>query len=430
MSTPDERLDAAVARGIITAAQRDAIQALAADASAPRARPEAERELDTVTIAYYLGGLAILFAFGWLLADRWRVLGAGGVLAVSAVYAVVFLGVAGWLRREGYERARGIAVLAAVALTPVATWAVMELAGLWTPRLGGEPPFPQGGRGDWEVLRWIPLELATALAALVALRKVRFPLLVLPVPVAAWLVIAHLTQVSNEPWVGGPMQGFAAFLAAAVLLCAGYAVDCRAARLDGEDFGWPVHLVVIVALMVGWMFLWGELRAGRHALVVVSALSVALALALRRRIYFVAGQVGFALYVGYLGFSVFRKALGFPIALATVGLVIILGTVWMQRRFPGLTRRAERRPGDAPRLPGGWLAPAGLVAITAALYAGGPAHARERQRDREIRNHVMLMRGANLRRLAERATRDSVQRGLLPASALTRRGPYRPPRRP
>ncbi|HEY0996013.1 MAG TPA: hypothetical protein VGD77_08480 [Gemmatimonadaceae bacterium] len=418
MSTPDSRLDLAVARGIITAEQREGILALETEG-----RPSADvlrGEVTGVTIAYYAGAAAILFAFGWFLADRWKVLGPGGVLAVAVAYAALFLVVARWLEREGFPVARGLMVLAAVGMTPIAAWAVLELAGVWTPKLGSEPWFP-GWRRDWESLRWIPIELATALSALVALRRVRFGLLVLPLPVVAWSVCAQLVQVAFDPPVMGAMQGWMAFVVAATLATAGYALDRRTAG-ETEDYAWPVYAVAVAAVMFGMMVTWPELHHGRHALLALGVVLAGAALTLRRRVFLVGAALAFAVYVGWLGFSVFRRALGFPIALATVGLVIILAAVWVQRRFPGLGARATRRVGDPPRLPGGWTLPAGAIAVSLALFAVAPGWARERARDREIRERVLMLRRANERRLAERAKADSVKRGIPAAGASRGRG--------
>ncbi len=414
MSTPDQRLDLAVTRGIITAQQRHDILALAAEGGPPP--PIGRRsEVSGVTVAYFAGAAAILFAFGWFLVDRWKVLGPGGVLVVALVYASLFLLVARWLGREGFATARGLMVLAAVGMTPIAAWSVLELAGVWTPKLGGEPWFPRSQR-DWESLRWIPIELATALSALVALRTVRFGLLVLPLPIAAWAVCAQVVQVAFDAPVMTAMQGWLSFVVAAVLASAGYAIDRRTAW-EAEDYAWPVYAVAVVAVLHGMSVTWPELDRGRHALLALAVVLAGAALALRRRVFLAAAALTFVVYMGWLGFSVFRKALGFPIALATVGVVIILAAVWVQRRFPGLGARATRRVGEVPRLPGGWMLPAGAIVVSLALFASGPSWARERARDRAIRDRALMLRRANERRAAERAKADSVKMGRTGASA-------------
>src|SRR5687767_9083359 len=129
----DSRLiDRAVERGIITAPQRDALLALRAEDEA-RAEPatEAREGFNAVTIAYALGTGIVLFGFGWFLVDRWKALGPGGVLAVTALYAAIFLTVSVWLDRRGYALASAFANVLAVGMAPIMGWSLLELVGLW-----------------------------------------------------------------------------------------------------------------------------------------------------------------------------------------------------------------------------------------------------------------------------------------------------------
>src|SRR5215213_3287423 len=72
----------ALARRIITRAQYDAILALdpGADATVPDDRPEVARGFNWTSVAYVLGAMVVVFAFGWFLVDQWDSLGAAGVL--------------------------------------------------------------------------------------------------------------------------------------------------------------------------------------------------------------------------------------------------------------------------------------------------------------------------------------------------------------
>src|SRR5215216_4689349 len=100
---------AALERGIIDAAQRDRLHALAAelsdedrappDARAP-ASPEARGSFSVITVAYALGVLLVLFALGWFLVDRWSKMGPAGVLVVAGGYAGAFALAGTALRRR------------------------------------------------------------------------------------------------------------------------------------------------------------------------------------------------------------------------------------------------------------------------------------------------------------------------------------------
>ncbi|MDQ3810849.1 MAG: hypothetical protein M3336_11210, partial [Chloroflexota bacterium] len=141
---PLDRLREAANQGLISEAQYQAILALdaaarpdttLADVPGPEhaPAPEAPKGFNWISVAYFAGALLILFAFGWFLVDQWEALGPAGVLLVALVYAMVFL-FTGWsLRRRGFRLAGGLAVTAAVGMTPLATWAVESLLGIWTP---------------------------------------------------------------------------------------------------------------------------------------------------------------------------------------------------------------------------------------------------------------------------------------------------------
>ena len=105
---------------------------LARPAGEPR---EAARTFNGIIIAYGVGALVVLFAFGWFMVDRWRVLGDSGVFGLAVAYAAVFLMVAHVLQREGFDTARGVAVLLAVAMAPLAMRALLRWIGVWTPQL-------------------------------------------------------------------------------------------------------------------------------------------------------------------------------------------------------------------------------------------------------------------------------------------------------
>src|ERR1700754_481241 len=124
-----DRLDAGVARGIITVEQRDALRAL--DIAASPEPIEARRGMNAVIVAYWVGALAVLCAFAWFLVTRWAVLGPGGVLVVALVYAALFVLIARVLNNHGFDHAAAVATLLVVGMAPVIAWSLLSLAGLW-----------------------------------------------------------------------------------------------------------------------------------------------------------------------------------------------------------------------------------------------------------------------------------------------------------
>lgn len=395
-------LDTAVSRGVIDRGQRDALQALASElagttyaATAPNSAPaqtgaEARAGFNAVTVAYALGALLVLFALGWFLFDRWKALGAGGVLIVSALYTAAFAGASVMLRQRGFRVAGGFAALAAVAMTPVWSWAIMRLAGEWPDALGtGSDALAR--YEPYVASRWIVLELATIGVALAAARRVRFSVLGAPIALAFVLVLLHLGWALGDPrlaWYTGPY--YQAVVACTVLAVA-YAVDRR--QPEGGDYAVWFYIGGLVMLFTAYVQLWRWLGAWRHALVLVALALVVAALYLRRRTLLVGGGVAAFAYLAYLAFDVFRRVVALPVALAGLGLLVIVATVWMQRRFPALVRRVNAaESGERKALPTGPIAVLGPLAIALTALGFAMAEAKDRTAELDWRNSIYRLR--------------------------------------
>jgi hypothetical protein len=374
-----DRLDLGVERGIITPEQRDALRAL--DLEQRRASlVEAQRGLNAVTVAYWSGAIAVLIAFGWFMVTRWDALGPTGILIVSLVYATLFGVVARVLFKEGFRYAASIATLLVVGMTPLVAWSLLSLTGRWDLYPASQNPLFFGSFDPlWNQVRWMPIDLATILAALIALRYVRFGVLALPIAAALVALGGHSIGLFLDLEVADALGGRLPLLMASVLLTIGYALDVR--TTDGEDYAVWFYLAGIGSLIAAIVGFWGESSAiTAHAMLAGSVILAVAAIRLGRRILLLAAFLGFVVYLGYLAFDVFGKAVEFPVALATVGMVVILAAVWLQRRYPGLVRRGER-PARRP-IRGAPLALGGFTLIAMVMILAGMSDARQRIADR------------------------------------------------
>lgn len=406
MRTPSESgpsslsrlLDAAAERGVIDAAQRAALHELAGELAhtTPPASVEAPRGLNAITVAYSAGALLVLFALGWFLADRWRDLGTGGVLVVSALYAVAFAATSAQLRRRGFRVAGGLAATLAVSMTPVWTFALLRLTGEWPAPVAWNDPlimYP-----PWLESRRIVLELATIGVALATVRRVRFSALGAPMAVAFVALLLSIGNALADPrltWYVGPYyQAFAACL----VLALAYLIDRR--QPSGEDYAIWFYAGGLVMLFAAYVQLWDSMGRWRHALPLTAAALVIASLYLRRRVLLVGGGVAAFGYLGYLAFDVFRRVFALPVALAGLGLLVIVVTVWMQRRFPTLVARVSRTDDHgAKQLPAGWIYVLGPVVIAATALLFAMSEANERTIDREFRDALYRRRAARDARL-------------------------------
>jgi hypothetical protein len=415
-AVPARALRDAVARGVITDAQHAAILALAGVNPQPAAdggglesqrAGEAPRGFNWVTVAYAAGAAAVLFAFGWFLIDRWAALGPAGVLLVALLYAAIFATTAVQLHRHGFRVATGVATVLAVEMTPLATWALLQLAGLWPG--GRRPPFCDLLSPVFFACngKWMIVELASIGAALAALRYVKFAELAAPIAVALLMLTFHLA----EALLGTPLRelawGWTVVGSASLVLAVAYAVD-RGQGEGGEDYAWWLYAAGLVATFAGMFELWERAGGLRHFLLAAGVVALAVSLYLRRRAFLAFGAATLVWYLGYLAFDVFRETLAFPLLLATFGISVIIGTVLLQRSYPRLTARLDARLGTsagARRRPVAGFA-LFLAPLVLAVLSMPVARERDRQREAERRVQEATWR----REMAERQQAGRVQR--------------------
>ena len=397
----------AAERGVVDSSQRDSLLAIADEITGVNRRDEpasfateSRRPFNPVIIAYSAGALLVLFALGWFLADRWRDLGGVGVLVVSGVYTAVFALTARQLRRRGFRVAGGLVAALAVAMTPVWSWAMLRIAGEWPPSTDYYND-PLLRYQPWIASRWIILELTTIAVALIALRRVKFFALAIPIAAAFVGFLMHLGNALGDPEISYYVGPYYLCFVGCLTFAIAYAIDRR--QGDSEDYAVWFYFAATVALLVGYASVWKTIGLWRHALPLVAAVFVTAALYLRRRVLLLAAGIAAFGYLGYLAFDVFEDVIALPMALAGLGLLVIASTVWMQRRFPVLVARMGGAHEPAARaLPGGAISVLGPVAIalTAMLFA--VPEAREDLVDRRWQSRYYY-RQLNRQRAAQRA---------------------------
>jgi hypothetical protein len=363
-------LDEAVTQGIITPSQRDGIHDVArARTRGPKSTSgdflawarEAPRGFNAITIAYGVGALAVVFALGWFLADRWQALGAAGVLITSLVYGGVFGAAARVFTREKFPTAHGVAILLVIATVPLVVWALLRTTGIWAEDTQGICSDLDATFLDCRV-QPVVLAASALVAVLASTRWLRFGPLMIPGAAALLIIFVQVAlEVSRGP-EGFEMTGWSYLFAASILVMLGYETDRRRGR---EDYGVWLHLAAAVCAVVVLISLFGTEKAFRHLLLPTAIASMTASLFLRRIVWMIVGLGILFSYLTWLAADVFKRAFAFPVILAVVGIAIIIVTVWVQRTYPRLAARVRERRGERPQFPGGsalLLAPA-LVAI-------------------------------------------------------------------
>lgn len=385
-----EQLDLAVSRGIISANQRDQILAIAPDGRGPEPRAG----LNLVTVGYWAGSVAVLFALAWFLIDRWKSLRPAGVLAVALLYALSFALSSMLLRRLGYRIAASLLAVLVVGMAPVVAWSIESLLGVWPDPSMRRDPFTAD---VIESVRWIPVQLSMALAGLIALRQTRFGLLTLAVVIPMGMSVVSLTPLLFDPELSFALFGWTMLVAGTLMLVAAYVVE-RRVPLDAEDYAGWLYLSAIGFLFFGLMSVFGQTKTLGHSLPAVMALFVAIGFMLHRRIFMIPAILLFFSWLVFLAREVFATAVGFMVVMLAGGALLLLGTVFAQRRFPHLIRRLGGEGAPRPATPLLGAAYAALFGLAVVLLlvsvprARGDLADRQRMRNAAFRNQVERQR--------------------------------------
>ncbi len=354
-------LDQAVTHGLLPAPAADPLWQHLAAAAARAVRPppgalaihEAPRFAFT-HILYYFGGLLAIGAATLFMTEGWQRLGPAGLLLICLIYGAACIWGAGRLHRRELEIPAGILATLAVCLVPLAAWSLQHLLGLWPS--GGHTSYAQyHTRIDW---RWLTLELATLVAAAVALWRLRYPFLMMPVALTLWYMSMDLARLivapdSPESWTF--YRDFSLFFGLAMALF-GFWVDARSRSPggSGRDYAFWPYLMGLLTFWCALTLRHSDNELDKFLYLLLNLGLVGLSALLGRRVFAVCGALGVALYLGHLSSKVFKDSLLFPLALTLIGLAIIACGIWWQRHESRIQSALRQHLPAALR---GWLPP-------------------------------------------------------------------------
>ncbi len=329
---PDD-LRRAVESGVISAEQRDALWQLLDAEVAPDLRPR----FDLAHLLWYTGALIVIGAMGLFSSLAFSEWG-GGALAITAiVYAALFVALAILLWGRGLNIPGGLCLVVAVTMAPLLVFGLQNAFGWWS---HGDPGGYQNFYG-WIKASWLPMEIATIVAGLVAFRFCRFPFLIAPIAVALWFLSMDLVPwIFGENWNSWEQRAVVSVYLGVAMLAVAWWADVRA---GGDDAFW-LH---VFGLIIFWGGLTSmatdsdrELFLAIYCLVNIGLL--VLAIFLQRRAYVVFGAFGIALYLEHLAGEVFRDSLLYPFALSLIGLLILGAGLFYHRKQASLDEGLRR----------------------------------------------------------------------------------------
>ncbi len=177
------------------------------------------------------------------------------------------------------------------------------------------------------------MEMGTIIAALIALRFVKFPFLTAPIAFSLWYMSMDITPLIFGRDFNGNEKATVSLWFGIVSILIAYFVDLRT-RGNERDFAFWLYLF-------GLMTFWGSLPFVRqefswHLYGLINLFLMFLSVFLKRRVFMVFGAIGIFSYLCYLSYQVFADSLLFPFALTAIGIMIIYVGVLYQRHYRNL----------------------------------------------------------------------------------------------
>jgi hypothetical protein len=335
MQIQRDDLDNAVRADILAADQADALWKHLQDRTTERGGRGVPSTVDAAQIAYYAGALIVMGAMGWFATEALEQSGAW-LLPIGLVYAGIFGGAGYWLTyRKDLRLPGGLLFTIAVGMTPLAVYGFQHAVGLWPP----DEPSEYWTFYDAIGGPWVPAKAATLLASALALRFVRFPVLVALVAASGWLLALDLVPLllgpDAEDW--SQLDRSISVGVGLVTLVVSFVVD----RRSEERFAFWGYLFGLLAFWGGLTAMDASTEWSRFGYFLINVGLIGVSIVLQRRVFLVFGALGAYGYLGYLSYDLFADSLWFTFALTALGASLIAAGVFYQRHRDRLERTAR-----------------------------------------------------------------------------------------
>lgn len=297
-------------------------------------------------VLYYLGGLLAISAATLFTTLAIEALGMGALFALSIVYALCAVGIAMWFEKKGLGVPAGIFATLAIALVPLAIFALQHLLGFW---VDGSHAAHYRDYHIWIDWRWLIMELATLAIGVVMLWRFRYTFLVMPIAVTLWymgmdivpalIMQAHTgtdTAYSSAAW---ELRKQITLVFGLIMLLIAFFVDLRSRH--SKDYAFWLYLF-------GVMTFWGALStmgtgelSGKLIYLAINFLMILIAAILGRRVFAVFGGIGIAMVLGDLSWGMFKDSFAFVAVLTGLGFGLIGAGVWWSKHEAAISGKVR-----------------------------------------------------------------------------------------
>jgi hypothetical protein len=295
-------------------------------------RPEMEAHFEPAHVAYYFGALLVIGAMGWFMSKGWDSFRGWQLFAIASGYAAIFLLVARSLWPQPlFKIPAGLLATVAVCMTPLAVYGLERQFHVW-------PSMDPGSYTRFHPYinaSWVLMEIATVLAAAVALHYFRFPFLTAPAAYALWYMSMDLTElVYGSGWQWRDRCMISAVFGVSMLLVS-YWLDGRT-ELDYSFWG---YLFGLLAFTGGLSLLDSGNQLAKLGYFLVHIALIVISLVLRRRVFLIFGGLGVFGYLYDEAYTYFRDSVAFPFVLSFIGILIIVGAMKFKKNESTLQQK-------------------------------------------------------------------------------------------
>lgn len=325
-------LEAAAAAGVL---QRDQVDPLLRFLN-QRDSKAGTAKFGGTHVLYYLGGLLAIGAALLFTTLAVEALGMGALFGLSLLYAFFAIGAAIRFERKGLGVPAGIFATLAIALVPLAVFALQHLLGFWA---DGRHAQHYRDFHRWIDWRWLIMELSTLAVGAVMLWRFRYTFLVMPIAITLWymgmdVVPALILQADGGDWyysgASWELRKKISLAFGLIMVLFAFFVDLRSRH--SKDYAFWLYLFGLLTFWGALTSMGSGLLVGKLIYLAINLLMIFIAAILGRRVFAVFGGIGVVLILGNMSWGMFRDSFAFVAVLTLLGFALIGAGVWWSKR--------------------------------------------------------------------------------------------------
>lgn len=338
MNLKRKDLEAAASAGVLLPEQIDPLLAFFSqrDALSGKARFSGSH------VFYYLGGILAIGAGSIFTTLAVEAFGMATLFVLSTLYAVLAVLMAAWLERRGLGVPAGIFATLAIALTPLAVFALQHRLGFWSSGSNAQHYRDYHMWIDW---RWLVMELATLLAGALMLKRFRYSFLVMPLGVTLWYmgmdIIPALIMQADVIGMGGEagwvLRKQISLAFGLVMLLFAFFVDLRSRH--SKDYAFWLYLFGLLSFWGALSSMDGGKLSGKLIYLAINFGLIFFGAMIGRKMFAVFGGIGAMMALGNLAWDYFKDSFAFVLVLTALGFVLIAAGWWWGRHEAAISAR-------------------------------------------------------------------------------------------